>query len=112
MDVVVPKPDADDILEFMSRLGQAYLGCDEQSPKVELLLQGIATAYGMRRSRVAAFPTVLFITLHDGTKERVTIADGPAQTLRLDQIASVYALGAEAQRGEITPRDGVQRLNE
>jgi uncharacterized membrane protein YjjP (DUF1212 family) len=105
------QPDADEILEFMSRLGQAYLGCGEQSPKVELLLQRIATAYGMFRSRAVAFPTVLFITLHDGTGERVTIADGPAQTLRLDQIADVYALGAEAQRGAVSPRDGLRRLN-
>jgi len=103
-------PDADEILEFMSGLGQAYLGCGEQSPKVELLLQRIATAYGMFRSRVVAFPTVLFITLHDGSRERVTIADGPAQTLRLDQIADVYALGAEAQRGAVPPRDGLRRL--
>jgi uncharacterized membrane protein YjjP (DUF1212 family) len=103
-------PGADEILEFMSGLGQAYLGCGEQSPKVELLLQRIATAYGMFRSRVVAFPTVLFITLHDGTGERVTIADGPAQTLRLDQIADVYALGAEAQRGAVRPRDGLRRL--
>jgi uncharacterized membrane protein YjjP (DUF1212 family) len=105
------QPDADEILEFMSGLGQAYLGCGEQSPKVELLLQRVATAYGMFRSRVVAFPTVLFITLHDGSRERVTIADGPAQTLRLDQIADVYALGAEAQRGAVPPRDGLRRLN-
>ena len=105
------QPDADEILEFMSGLGQAYLGCGEQSPKVEMLLQRIATAYGMFRSRVVAFPTVLFITLHDGTRERVTIADGPAQTLRLDQIADVYALGAEAQRGAVRPLDGLRRLN-
>jgi uncharacterized membrane protein YjjP (DUF1212 family) len=110
-DLEAEKPSADDILEFMSGLGQAYLGCGEQSPKVELLLQRIATAYGIWRSRVVAFPTVLFITLHDGTRERVTIADGPAQTLRLDQIADVYALGAEAQRGAVTPRDGLGRLN-
>jgi len=111
MDVDAEKPGADEILEFMSGLGQAYLGCGEQSPKVELLLQRIATAYGMFRSRVVAFPTVLFITLHDGTRERVTIADGPAQTLRLDQIADVYALGAKAQRGAIRPRDGLRLLN-
>jgi len=105
------KPGADEILEFMSGLGQAYLGCGEQSPKVELLLQRIATAYGMFRSRVVAFPTVLFITLHDGARERVTIADGPSQTLRLDQIADVYALGAQAQRGVVRPADGLRRLN-
>ena len=31
----------------------------------------------MRQSRVVAFPTAVFITLHDGTRERVTLAEGP-----------------------------------
>src|SRR5215510_3479543 len=110
-DIEAEKPGPDEILEFMSGLGQAYLGCGEQSPKIELQLQRIATAYGIWRSRVVALPTVLFITLHDGTRERVTIAEGPAQSLRLDQIADVYALGAEAQRGAVKPRDGLRRLN-
>src|SRR5262249_17775939 len=42
MEVEAAKPDANEILEFMSRLGQAYLGSGEQSPKVELLLKRIA----------------------------------------------------------------------
>ncbi|HMO83352.1 MAG TPA: threonine/serine exporter family protein, partial [Lacipirellulaceae bacterium] len=47
-----------------------------------------------------------------GANERVTLAEGPTQTLRLDQIAGVYALGDLAQRGEIAPREGLARLNE
>src|SRR5215467_5143111 len=94
----------------MSRLGQAYLVSREQSPKVVFLLQRIAKVFGMRQSRVVAFPTVLFITLHDGATERVTIADGPGQFLRLDQIADVYSLGSRAQHGEMKPRDGLRRL--
>ena len=98
------------LLEFMFRLGQAYLACGEQTAKVELLLRRIASAYGMRGSRVVAFPTAVFITLHDGAEERVTLAEGPAQTLRLDQIADVYALGEAAQRAAVTPREGLDRL--
>ena len=87
----------------MFRLGQAYLACGEQTAKVELILRRIASAYGMRRSRVVAFPTAIFISLHDGAEERVTLAEGPTQTLRLDQIADVYTLGDAAQRGEVPP---------
>ena len=47
-------------LEFMFRLGQAYIGCGEQTATVELLLRRIATTYGLRRSRVVAFPTAIF----------------------------------------------------
>jgi uncharacterized membrane protein YjjP (DUF1212 family) len=86
--------DTDTLLEFLFRLGQAYLACSEQTAKVELLLRRTASAYGLRRSRVVAFPTAIFISLHDGEQERVTLAEGPTQTLRLDQIANVYELGA------------------
>ena len=85
----------------MFRLGQAYLACGEQTAQVELMLRRIAAAYGMRRSRVVAFPTAIFITLHDGVDERVTLSEGPLEPLRLDQMADVYALGAAAQRGEV-----------
>src|SRR5262249_53369228 len=86
------------LLEFLFRLGQAYLASGEQTAKVELLLRRAATAYGMRRTRVVALPTAVFISLHDGEQERITLAEGPTQTLRLDQIADVYELGAAAQR--------------
>jgi len=104
--------DPDALLELMFRLGQAYLACGEQTAQVELILRRTASAYGMRRSRVVAFPTALFITFHDGTAERVTLAEGPVQTLRLDQIADVYALGDAAQRGAVPPAEGLAQLSE
>ena len=96
----------------MFRLGQAHLACGEAVAQVELLLRRVALAYGVQRSRVIVFPTALFITLLDGAVERVTVAEGPAQALRLDQIADVYALGDLAQRGATTPREGLDRLTE
>jgi len=41
-------PDTAVLLEFMFRLGQAYLACGEQTAKVELILRRAASAYGMR----------------------------------------------------------------
>src|SRR5271165_6415110 len=110
MNAESPTNDASELLEFMFRLGQAYLACGEQTAKVELLLRRTASAYGMRRSRIVVFPTAVFISLHDGSKERVTLAEGPTQTLRLDQIADVYTLGDAAQRAELLPREGLERL--
>ena len=105
-----PATDAGALIEFMFRLGQAYLASGEQTALVELYLRRIASAYGMRRSRVVAFSTALFITVHDGSEERVTLAEAPTEDLRLDQIADVYTLGEAAQRGEVTPREGLERL--
>jgi uncharacterized membrane protein YjjP (DUF1212 family) len=104
--------DTGALLEFMFRLGQAYLACGEQTAKVELILGRIASAYGMRRSRVVVFPTAIFLTVHDGVEERVTLAEGATQTLRLDQIADVYELGAAAEHGSVVPREGLERLTE
>jgi uncharacterized membrane protein YjjP (DUF1212 family) len=112
MSVKLANVDVEDLLEFMFRLGQAHLACGEQTATVELILRRAAAAYGVRRSRVVAFPTAIFISVREGDDERVTIAEGPTQTLRLDQIADVYTLGEAAQRGEVPPSDGLSRLNE
>ncbi len=103
--------DPSAVLEFLYRLGQSFLACGEQTAKVELLLRRIASAYGYRRSRVVALPTALFITMYDGSDERVTLAEGPTQNLRLDQIADVYNLGEAAAQGTLPPQDGLAQLN-
>jgi len=105
-----PAPNTAVLLEFLFRLGRAYLACGEQTAKVEKLLRGIASAYGMRKPRVVAFPTAVFISLHDSNGERVTLAESELQMLRLDQMADVYALGEEAQRAGVDPLDGLKRL--
>lgn len=110
--MTTPAPDTDAVLEFLFRLGQAQLACGEQTAQVELLLRRIASAYGMRRSRVVVFPTAVFVSLHDGEQERVTLAEGPTHRLRLDQIADVYALTQTAEAADIPPRQGLERLSE
>lgn len=104
--------DPADLLEFMHKLGQAYLGCNEQTAEIEAMLRKMARAYGMREARVVAFPTGVFISLHDGTTERTTLTDALARPLRLDQVGAIYALGARAAEGAIPPRAGIDELAE
>jgi len=99
------------LLEFIYRLGQAYLACGEQTATVELLLRRIAAAYGMRNARVVAFPTAVFVSLHDHGGEKVTLAACEPQLLRLDQMADVYALGDIAKGGKLDLREGLERLS-
>lgn len=108
----VKEPPANVIVlpEFLYRLAQAYIASGEQTAQVELLVRRIATAHGMRRVRVVAFPSAIFISLDDGTAERVTLAEGPIAALRLDQIADVYTLGSKVQDKEITPAQGLKEL--
>lgn len=112
MESKPPQPETRALLEFMYRLAQAYLASGEQTALIELFLRRIASARGFRRSRVVAFPTAIFITLHTDDDEHVTLAEGPLQSLRLDQIAEVYTLGEEAQRGEVAPAEGLERIND
>ncbi len=58
-----PPTDTSTLLEFLYRLGQAYLACGEQTALVELYLRRTASARGVRRSRVVAFPTAIFLSL-------------------------------------------------
>ncbi|MCA9285027.1 MAG: threonine/serine exporter family protein [Phycisphaerales bacterium] len=104
--------EARELLEFTYRLGQAYLACGEQTALVELFLRRVATARGARRTRVVAFPTAIFVTMETDGEERMTLAEGPLQNLRLDQIAEVYTLGEAAQAGSIVPAEGLARLTE
>jgi uncharacterized membrane protein YjjP (DUF1212 family) len=108
----VEATNATDLLEFMFRLAQAQIACGEQTARIELALRRIASAYGMRKSRVVVFPTAVFVSLHDGIQERVTLAEGPMYSLRLDQIADVYALTRTAERGELVLQQGLDRLAE
>jgi hypothetical protein len=105
-----PAVDTEILLEFLYRLGQAYLACGEQTAKVELLLRRVATGYGMRKVRVVAFPTAVFISLHDQTGEKVTLAECESRSLRLDQMADFYALGEAAQAGKLDLREGLEQL--
>jgi uncharacterized membrane protein YjjP (DUF1212 family) len=105
-----PGVDSAVLLEFLYRLGQAYLACGEQTAKVELMLRRIATAYGMRKARVVAFPTAVFISLHDSAGEKVTLAECGTRLMRLDQMADFYALGDAAQTGKLDLREGLERL--
>lgn len=111
-DDAAPANDSAPLLEFLYRLGQAFLAAGEQTAKVELILRRVAAANGARRARVVVFPTALFVILHDGAHERVTLAEGPTQVLRLDQIADLYTLGDAAQRGDLAPATGIERLAE
>ncbi len=100
-----------ELLDFLYRLGQAYLACGEQTAQVELQVRRTATAFGARRARVVAFPTAIFISLQDPEGEKVTLAEGPLGKLRLDQMAEVYNLGSEAQSGALTLADASARLS-
>jgi uncharacterized membrane protein YjjP (DUF1212 family) len=107
-----PAHDTAEVLQFMLRLGQAYLACGEQTAEIESFLRRVARAYDMREARVIAFPTGVFITLDDGHGERTSLAEAPGRGLRLDQVGAVYALGDRAAEAAMSARAGLDELSE
>jgi uncharacterized membrane protein YjjP (DUF1212 family) len=100
------------LLEFLFRLGQAYLASGEQTAEIEQVLRRVASVNGATRPQVVVFPTAIFLSIHEESQETVTIGEGPTKALRLDQISDIYRLGDQARRGEIAPRDGLVRIEE
>ncbi|WP_442482938.1 threonine/serine ThrE exporter family protein [Aeoliella sp. SH292] len=100
------------VLAYLLQLAQAHLACGEQTAEVEHLLRRAALAYGLHRPRAIVFPTAIFICVHDDDGEHTTMAEGPTESLRLDQIADVYNLGDATKKGQMTARQGLKELKE
>jgi uncharacterized membrane protein YjjP (DUF1212 family) len=66
----------------------------------------------MRDARFSAFPTFVLLTLGRGKAATIEPTTRLSATPRLDQIAAVHELAAEAERGAVTPTAGIERLDE
>src|SRR5262245_31179523 len=80
------------ILDLMLGLGKVELGSGEAVSRVELFMRRMALAYGLGGARIIVLPTAIFVTIEDGVEGRAALSEGPRQSLRLDQVADVYAL--------------------
>ena len=111
-DPRAPQAPGNELLLFLADLGAALSAIGETVDAVELRLALIARAYGLEDARFSAFPTSLFLTLGRGEAATIEPTRRLSATPRLDQIAAVHRLAEEAERGAITPGDGIARLEE
>lgn len=102
--------DDDELMLFLATLGAALSAIGETVDAVETRLTLIARSYGLADARFSAFPTFLLLTLGQGQAATIEPTTRLSQTPRLDQIAAVHELAGAAERGEVTPRIGVERL--
>jgi uncharacterized membrane protein YjjP (DUF1212 family) len=108
----VARHEDDDVLLFLATLGGALSAIGETVDAVEARLVVIARSYGMRDARFSAFPTFVLLTLGQGKAATIEPTTRLSATPRLDQIAAVHELAAEAERGAVTPTAGIERLDE
>ena len=107
--------DGDDLGElqlFVVQLGAAMNAAGEPVYVVQDRLTKMAAAYGARTATVSAFPTYLMVTMGRGEPAAVEVTTSLAGSPRLDQIAALDRLLQDAERGAVSPTDGLRRLAE
>lgn len=100
------------LLRFLGKLGQAELNAGNAVPLVERDLAMIARVHGESAVQVFVLPTALFLKWEDGDEHQVDMAHGAYRvpTLRFDQIEEVLTIARSARKGELGPREGLDRL--
>ncbi|MBZ0205527.1 MAG: threonine/serine exporter family protein [Flavobacteriales bacterium] len=101
------------LLKFLSRLGQAELAAGNAVALVERDLGQIARRNGQENTVVFALPTVLIVQSAEGQEHRVHLTPGPYRVgdLRFDQMEGVLEIAREARSGRITPAQGLRKLD-
>jgi uncharacterized membrane protein YjjP (DUF1212 family) len=79
---------------------------------IEGSLRRILDAYGVTDVQIALLPTSLFVETGAGESTRVQFSSEIAPPLRLDQISALSELVRLLERGEVTPAEGLKRLDD
>ena len=101
-----------DLQAFVAELGAALNSVGEPVYTVQERLSRVARAYGTRSARITAFPTFMMVSMGRGEPATVELTTPLAPTPRLDQIAALDNLVAQAEKGAVPPADGLRLLDE
>ena len=97
---------------FLLGLAEGMNAAADSTDKIRDTLVKVSSAYGRDDTDVVVLPTVILIETAAGDEGRVAIRSSVNASFRFDQIAALYRLIDAAGRAEITPLDGITRLNE
>ncbi len=113
-DTTQAQRDRSVLLRFLGKLGQAELNAGNAVPLVERDLSVIAKVNGEPGVQVFVLPTVLFLKWESGDEYQVDMTHGAYRVapLRFDQIEEVLTIARSARKAEMTPKEGLQRLDE
>jgi uncharacterized membrane protein YjjP (DUF1212 family) len=107
-----PPADLSHLREFVVRLGGAMTAAGDSVDSINEALNRIVDAYGAPEFEFFVLPTGMFVESGEASTARVLLSTGQQQIhYRFDQIAEIYHLVDEAQRGAIDPADGVIELS-
>lgn len=100
------------LLEFLTELARALTSAGIAVMTIESIIKQICVAYGVKAEAVVDFPTFILIKVADGESKALTVMGQKPGFLPLDQVSRLYELIRRAEKAEITPEDGIKRINE
>jgi uncharacterized membrane protein YjjP (DUF1212 family) len=101
-----------DLQQFLLFLGSGLTAAGEAVNEIEGHIRRVALAYGAPDARVSVLPTYLVVALEPGRPAAVEPTRQLRGALRLDQTSALFTVVKSAERGAISPRDGVRRIQE
>lgn len=100
------------LLEFLTELARAMTSAGIAVMTIEAILKNICQAYGVKTQEVIDFPTFVLIKITDGNSKALAVTGQKPGLLPLDQVSRLYELIYLAEDAEITPEQGINRINE
>ncbi len=100
------------LLEFLTELAKAMTAAGIAVMTIEAILKNICRAYGVKAQEVIDFPTFVLIKISDGNSRALAVTGQKPGLLPLDQVSRLYELIYQAENAEITPEDGINRIND
>lgn len=99
-------------LKFLTEIAKALTAAGIAVMPIESILKKICQAYGVKAEEIINFPTFLLIKIADGESKALEITMQKPGVLPLDQVSRLYELIYQAENAEITPEQGIKRVNE
>ncbi len=98
-----------ELLEFMAGLGKSLTSAGISVTAVQSILYDIAKAYEVK-AEILIFTTFLIIKLGDEESPPLTTVNQISGLSHLNQVSELYELIYLAEKAEITPKEGQERL--
>jgi uncharacterized membrane protein YjjP (DUF1212 family)/uncharacterized membrane protein YjjB (DUF3815 family) len=98
-----------ELLPFVAQLGRSLVATGDSIASITATLYRIARAYGIEAAELVVLPSTVVVSFPN-RRPLVVDLHGSNRTLRLDQIAEVARLTAEAERATVLPAEGLRRL--
>ncbi|HII79448.1 MAG TPA: threonine/serine exporter family protein [Methanosarcina sp.] len=100
------------LLKFLVEISRALTAAGIAVMSIESILKNICQAYGVKAEEVISLPTFLLIKIADGDSKALEVTLQKPGVLPLDQVSRLYELIYLAENAEITPEQGIRRINE